>query len=188
MNAPSYFLWLGERQTGPFALVQVRAMRERGEIAWSTLWTDGVAEWRPLHSLEALFRTSPPVDEQPVARPVISDRQTMFLVVLLACALLGFVLYVIGQLVPRDEQGDERRDAYYTATANFMPAQLKSPSSASFSGYNDSAVSREGDVFTVSGWVEAENSFGTALRRHFTCKMQLEASRHAWVYLGSQLD
>lgn len=46
--------------------------------------------------------------------------------------------------------------------------QLKAPSTAKFCKSTDYDVSRSGTVWTVSGFVDAENSFGVSLRSNFS--------------------
>lgn len=56
-----------------------------------------------------------------------------------------------------------------TAAQNLVKEQLKSPSTASFpSSASAYAVSTDGTYFYVSGYVDAQNSFGAELRQNWT--------------------
>jgi len=51
---------------------------------------------------------------------------------------------------------------------------LKAPSTAEFSGLTETEVINEGnDVFTVRGWVDAENSFGAKLRSNYEVRLKI---------------
>lgn len=46
---------------------------------------------------------------------------------------------------------------------------LKSPSTADFSGWNETEISKTGDcIFHIEGYVDAENSFGAKLRSNYS--------------------
>ncbi|SNR98957.1 hypothetical protein SAMN06272737_1579 [Blastococcus mobilis] len=89
------------------------------------------------------------------------------------------ILGVIGSIFngcDDDDSGSSGSDgsdsgAYY-ACEGFVEDRLKAPSSADFSGYFDSYVIQSGDEYTVSGYVDAENSFGAMLRSEWTCTVR----------------
>jgi hypothetical protein len=55
------------------------------------------------------------------------------------------------------------------ACQDWVKEQLKAPATADFS---DIEISVDGDVYTVVGAVDAENSFGAKIRNHWTCETQ----------------
>jgi uncharacterized membrane protein YvbJ len=58
----------------------------------------------------------------------------------------------------------------WRAATNAVQSELKSPSTASFPKYNDSYVVDNGDgTYTVSSYVDAENSFGAEIRSDWSC-------------------
>ncbi len=66
-------------------------------------------------------------------------------------------------------------DAWVMAQ-DFVRAQLKAPATADFGGISDyqdpdQCVSRTGNEFLVTGWVDAENSFGAKIRNDFVVRM-----------------
>ena len=58
------------------------------------------------------------------------------------------------------------QDAKRVCQEQFIPDRLKAPSTAKFS---EVTVSSSGDVYTVTGKVDADNSFGARVRSGFTC-------------------
>lgn len=54
----------------------------------------------------------------------------------------------------------------YNACKKFVKDDLKAPSTASFA---DHSVSQDGSTYTVTGQVDAENSFGAKIRNDYTC-------------------
>lgn len=68
----------------------------------------------------------------------------------------------------------------YDACEGFVQDSLKSPSSASFGGYREAAVTASGSTYTVDGTVNAENSFGVTLRENWTCTVTLSSDGKTW--------
>jgi hypothetical protein len=61
-------------------------------------------------------------------------------------------------------------DAYYMATQH-VKESLKAPSTADFSGFEESVVTGSPEAgYTVKGWVDAQNSFGAKLRSRWICE------------------
>ena len=102
-------------------------------------------------------------------------------------AIIGliFLLIIIGSFLDGGGGNDNKFDAYYTATTLFVPSHLKAPGSAKFASYQECSVDVVGDVYTVSGWVDAQNSFGALIRQRFTCEMRIEESRGKWVHINT---
>ena len=67
-----------------------------------------------------------------------------------------------------DMYGNTSSEVYYDAIS-VVGKQLKSPSSAEFSSRSSTSIklSSGTSIWTVSGWVEAENSFGATIRNEF---------------------
>lgn len=88
-----------------------------------------------------------------------------------ACLALVVVLLIIGWVNTTffhgsDPTADDRQSAAVEACRESVRAQLKSPGSASFSGEQ---YRETNDVYSITGQVDAENSFGASLRSDFTC-------------------
>ena len=100
---------------------------------------------------------------------------------IIKCGLASiFVLTVsaCGQVGPK-------ADVYRTCK-NAVSEKLKAPKTAEFSSFNDTEITQrindyiKDDVvrakWTVSGYVDSQNSFGAHLRSTFTCKFDQRAS------------
>ena len=102
----------------------------------------------------------------------------------------GFLALVIFQCTMREErtaseqasmsptqkqaQLDEsvRSDAKWMCK-EFVEKTLKAPSTAEFQSYNNFSASGTGEgPFQVSGYVDAENSFGAKIRTQFICELR----------------
>lgn len=52
MNDLQYFLWLNEKQSGPYTITQLKSMWQSGQITSATCyWFDGLTEWLPIESM-----------------------------------------------------------------------------------------------------------------------------------------
>jgi len=67
------FLWIDEKQVGPFSIAQVGEMMRDGQIANETLFRTGGEEWRPVG--EAPYFAN--LKEQPPAETVAPSNQTL---------------------------------------------------------------------------------------------------------------
>jgi hypothetical protein len=95
---------------------------------------------------------------------------------------LLFVLAVAGctaiSVASGDDDSDDRDDpalqriAAENACEDFLRDKLKSPSTAEF--HNTMSTSTGPVAWRVSGTVDAENSFGAALRRSWSCTVRLD--------------
>jgi hypothetical protein len=110
------------------------------------------------------------MDEQPVpaaeespAAPPTSKPGGVWVVV----GVVLVVLVCVGALVfrPTSGAGDAERSAK-DACQGFVKERLKAPATADFSG---EAVTVDGKTYSVTGDVDAENSFGAKLRMTYTC-------------------
>lgn len=74
----------------------------------------------------------------------------------------------------RDSYGNETYDAYWDAKTE-VENRLKAPSTAEFCKGYEADVTRNGSTWTVSGWVDAQNSFGATIRSDFSVKITYTA-------------
>lgn len=76
-----------------------------------------------------------------------------------------------------NKKSSSRKDKInaWVCAQDYVERQLKSPGSAKFCSYRDASVSYSSstDKYTISGWVDAENSFGATLRSNFTVTLKL---------------
>ena len=69
---------------------------------------------------------------------------------------------------------DDEKGACWALAEDVVKANLKSPSSAKFPfsyGSDGVSMTKSGNLYTVSAWVDAENSYGAELRSDFTVTM-----------------
>ena len=69
-----------------------------------------------------------------------------------------------------DDFGHSEASVYYKAQ-NIVKGKLKAPSTANFGSISETTISRNGNTWTISGWVDAQNSFGATIRSHYTVKI-----------------
>ena len=72
-----------------------------------------------------------------------------------------------------DTWGHDEFDAAVVAK-NIVKGKLKSPSTAVFCEQSEYNITCLDDTWTVSGYVDAQNSFGATLRNNFTVKFTFE--------------
>ncbi|HRH69028.1 MAG TPA: hypothetical protein PLB89_05955 [Flavobacteriales bacterium] len=63
------------------------------------------------------------------------------------------------------------------AAEQYVKAQLKSPATAEFSGYQDNMVQFENDEYSYLGYVDSQNGFGALLRMHFKVWMSCDGEK-----------
>ena len=73
-----------------------------------------------------------------------------------------------------DTFGHDEFDAMAIAEKT-VKDNLKAPSTAEFCKHKECSITCSGDTWTVSGYVDAQNSFGTFLRNDFTVKFTFES-------------
>lgn len=74
-----------------------------------------------------------------------------------------------------DNFGHDEHDAW-TAAKDIVESNLKSPSTAEFCSFSSAAIQRDGNTWTITGYVDAQNSFGATLRNNFTVKITFTSS------------
>ena len=66
----------------------------------------------------------------------------------------------------------------YNIAQQFVAQQLKAPSTAEFPSVRDVTIVTAGRCgFTISGYVDAQNSFGATLRTRYTATVSREGDR-----------
>lgn len=74
---------------------------------------------------------------------------------------------------------DNEKGACWALAEDVVKSNLKSPSTAKFPfSYGDEGVSfsKSNEIYTVTGWVDAENSYGAKLRNKFVVTMTKSGS------------
>lgn len=68
-------------------------------------------------------------------------------------------------------QGNETNRSAFDMATYCVRQKLKSPSTADFPAYSDDYISHSDDEYTVSAYVDAQNSFGATVRTYFIVRM-----------------
>lgn len=90
------------------------------------------------------------------------------IVVVIVIAIVAFCAFGNHGGDSKDKQSAKNADAT-SACEKFVKDDLKSPASAQFSGED---VSHDGSIYTVTGDVDSDNSFGALIRNSFTCTIR----------------
>jgi hypothetical protein len=93
--------------------------------------------------------------------------------------LVGLVTWASGGGEEGESTGTAAEAEYYCE--EFVRDRLRAPSTAEFS--NVTGIGG-GNAFTVRGQVDAENAFGAALRRSFTCQVRYDPSDQSWTLVS----
>lgn len=101
-------------------------------------------------------------DRVHVSRLTRGGKALLGLLAVAAVVLLVSLVANRSDDAPVDPSGDAKR----VCVEEFVPKQLKAPATAEFSGVT---VDSAGDVYTVTGSVDAQNAFGAMIRSRFTC-------------------
>lgn len=139
-------------------------------------WWDGSA-WGPL-APETPANTQGAVPTNPTPQP--EKKKPGFFVGCLVPLLVLLALVIVFQFMnntPEAQRERAEREAPVLAEMaceKAVKAQLKSPSSAKFSS---TSASGSGTNYTVTGAVDAENSFGATIRNTFVCEVVVENGR-----------
>lgn len=105
---------------------------------------------------------STPTETPDPDAPPAPSRKGIWIAVVIAVVVIGCL---VGAYARGSGGGSGKHEAE-VACEGFVKDRLKAPATADFSGEN---VEVSGSTYTVTGAVDAENSFGAKLRQQFTC-------------------
>ena len=74
------------------------------------------------------------------------------------------------------ETNPSRAQDAWVCAKDIVSSELKSPSTAKYCTYPEATVTKKGDIYTVKGYVDAQNSYGATIRQNFTVTLELTAS------------
>jgi hypothetical protein len=92
---------------------------------------------------------------------------------------------------------ENTHEAAYKAAVNLITHMLKAPATAQFSPVGKCKFSekfrtvidgKETDAITVSGWVDAQNSYGGLMRNQFKCSAYRLEDTDFWLPYDAELD
>ena len=98
-------------------------------------------------------------------------------------SLIG-VSILLAIIAIKSEPPDAWKNRDNTITAYFMMQEfvkknLKSPSTAQFPDYKEITINKNNFVYSVSGYVDAQNSFGAIMRTYYSGKIE-QVSKDNW--------
>lgn len=99
--------------------------------------------------------------------------------------VIGSIIFIVLlMLISNNPNNDSKKNVdnfdACSAAQYFIKEKLKSPSTAVFQSYNEMRVSREGNDFVVSGYVDSQNGFGAMLRSDFMAVMKYHPDAKNW--------
>lgn len=108
--------------------------------------------------------SEPSPDQEPAQGKVISEIRPLTMV------LLGFLLFVVllwgTTMRSPSKHVFTDSDAFYCAQL-IVKNELKSPSTAKFCKFSEATITHNDKEYMVTGYVDAQNSFGATLRNKF---------------------
>lgn len=118
------------------------------------------------------------VDQSLGNTPSFRDAAIVFI---LCCILVGGIIAgpalfstpTVSHSV-EDSYGHDKFDAL-TVAEKAVSSQLKSPSTASFCKTSEATITVSGDKWRVSGWVDAQNSFGASIRNNYVVEFEFSS-------------
>lgn len=94
--------------------------------------------------------------------------KTLLLLLAFLCAI-AFAVYVMVPSAPSAPGGGD--SGAIVACQRFVLARLKSPAGADFPA-DERKASGSGSQWTVTGAVDAQNSFGATIRNRYNCRVE----------------
>lgn len=94
---------------------------------------------------------------------------------LIYCLIAAFVcLLFVGWILNMFKSNDDRSSDAWVCAEDIVRQNLKSPSSAKFCTYPEATIKDKGNnEYMITGWVNADNSFGVNIRTNFTVTLTL---------------
>lgn len=125
---------------------------------------------------------SQPTPEDAPAEPQPSSNRWTIGILIAVVAVVGICVARVNS-DSKPSAADEERDAQRACEEQFVPARLKAPATAKFSGVS---VSGSGGTYAVTGSVDSQNSFGALIRSTFSCTVH--SSGDKWVLDSAQVN
>lgn len=97
-------------------------------------------------------------------------------IIVLAVLVLTFCSAMCGGSGSSSDEPSDYDVIYIAET--IVKKNLKSPSTADFCSSRECKVSKSGDVWTVTGWVDAQNGFGATIRSDYTVSFEYDGSSY----------
>jgi hypothetical protein len=106
--------------------------------------------------------------------PIRKPLPVMTVIAVGTVCLIGLIAF--GPLFDTDRRSpeDKKESLARTAAKQLIPRQLKSPSTATFAPDEEWSITKYGNDYVLSAWVDSQNSFGAMLRMQFVAVMRDE--------------
>jgi len=108
--------------------------------------------------------------------------KVMLVCVLVAIVIMGFVFYKSSNTnsTPQAQQPQDESSMAYIASQEYVKQALKSPASAKFPLFaNTTKDSAKQNVYSVSAYVDSQNSFSALLRSNWTAQVLFKGGEDA---------
>lgn len=111
-----------------------------------------------------------------------------------AIALIIILLMIIGSFGKKDRVSNnytnkDQSNLAYHMCQGYVKVALKSPSTAEFPPFQSYNAQYDGyNKYLVSGYVDAQNSFGAMLRTSYTCNIEQDKSTGSWHLIDLKVD
>lgn len=86
--------------------------------------------------------------------------------------LFFFIIGLVDKISDISHYEKDYSQEAYTAAKFYVNKQLKAPATADYPMYDKSFITHHNDSYTVSSYVDAENSFGVKGRLYYTVTME----------------
>lgn len=108
--------------------------------------------------------------------------------------IIGFILFVwmtggfTDKRSPQEKRHEELSSEAFVVSQDFIRKHLKAPSTSQFAAQRESeVVSTDDTTFTVTSYVDAQNSFGAMIRSRYICEMR-RIGENNWEMLSASID
>jgi hypothetical protein len=157
--------------SGDFELANLNANRKDGGLPLEE--SDAItARFEAKVEAEAKFEAKVEAERERNAQVIRTNHAILSVVGTVALLIVVWVLRPAG--ARQDQTGDLGRDEIGAKVAceELIKRDLKAPSTASFSGADETQIEYlGGGTHTVRGWVHAQNRFGASIHSRYVCEI-----------------
>ena len=106
--------------------------------------------------------------------PVAKEKESKVGCIFFAIFIAAIIIVGIVSMSYNSNGGSDQNISAWVCAQKAVEDTLKSPSTAKFCSYTDASIQNlGGDKYHVSGYVDAQNSYGATLRKNFTVTLTL---------------
>lgn len=99
--------------------------------------------------------------------------------------LFFFIIGLVDKISDISHYEKDYSQEAYTAAKFYVNKQLKAPATADYPMYDKNFITHHNDSYTVSSYVDAENSFGVKGRLYYTVTMERDGKD--WINVNVNL-